>query len=551
MNASPKTKRAAVYARYSTDLQNDQSIADQITLCAGYAERNGYRVVNTFEDRAVSGASIHGRSGIQALMRAAFDRQFDAVITETLSRIGRNQEERHYIRNRLNFQGVDLITPSDGIVTAMVDGMRGIIDEQYLTDLKGTIRRGMAGLVRQGKSAGGRCYGYRPAHRIESGEVIRGDLEIVEAEAEVVRRIFREYADGRTPRKIAHDLNRDAITPPRGRTWNASTINGCPKRGTGLLRNALYVGRLEWNRVRMIKDPDTGKRVSRPNPPDEWHITSVPRLAIVPTDLYEAAQARKAEMTRVQPHKQRAPKRILSGLLRCGCCGGGMSTKGNDKSGRVRLECSNARENGTCLEPRTFYLDQVENTVLNGLRAELKNPQVLSEYICEYHAERRRLASKAVRNVTRLERRRGEIDREVERLVNGIAKGIGNPNVLGDRMNEILAERGKIEAQLEAARAKPTVVALHPAALKRYEQQLANLQDSIGKVVETGDQKLTVAIRDLVETVTVQRHPTERGQVQVEITGRLNALLGDEAFPNGRVWSGKSSGGIVGSGGGI
>jgi site-specific DNA recombinase len=500
MNASPMAKRAAVYARYSTDLQKDKSIEDQVAVCRAYAARNGYTIVVTFEDRATSGASIYGRSGIQRLLKAAHNRQFSAVIAESLSRIGRDQEDRAFIRKRLNFEGIDLVTPTDGVVTPMVDGMRAIIDEQYLDDLKRMIRRGMSGLVRAGKNAGGRCYGYRPRHHFENGEVIRGDLEIVESEAEVVRRIFSEYLEGRTPRQIAHDLNRDRVAPPRGRTWNASTINGSPQRGTGLLRNALYVGRLEWNRVRMIKDPDTGKRVSRPNPPDEWQITPVTRLAIVPTDLYEAAQARKAEMTRVQPHKQRAPKRILSGLLRCGCCGGGMSTKGKDKSGRVRLECSNARENGTCPEPRTFYLDQVEDTVLNGLRAELKNPQVLSEYVCEYHAERQRLASKAVRNVTRLERRRGEIDREVERLVNGIAKGIGNPNVLGDRMNEILSERGKIEAQLEAARAKPTVVALLPAALKRYEQQLANLQDSIGKVVETGDQKLTVAIRDLALT---------------------------------------------------
>ena len=544
MNTGPPTKRAAVYARYSTDLQKDQSIEDQIAVCRAYAERHGYYVVEVFEDRAASGASIHGRPGIHKLIQAANNKQFEAVVSENLSRIGRDQEDRHGIRKRLNFQGVDLITPTDGVVTPMMDGLRGIIDQQYLDDLKGMIRRGMSGLIRNGKSAGGRCYGYRPLPKFENGEVVRGDLEIVEAEAEVVRQIFREFVTGRTPRQIAHDLNRGHIAPPRGRKWNASTINGSRQRGTGILRNGLYAGRLEWNRVRMVKDPDTGKRVSRPNPPGEWQTTSVSHLAIVPVDLYRAAQARKAELTHVQPHKQRAPKRMLSGLLRCGSCGGGMSTKGKDKSGRVRLECSNARENGACSDPKTFYVDEVENAVITGLQAELKAPEVFIAYAREYHAERQRLAAKTSSNIARLEHRRGEIDREVTRLVDGIAKGI-DPTVLGDRINALRAERREIEGQLEAAQSRPVAIALHPGALKLYTEQLDRLQECIGSAINVGDVKLVAAIRDLIESVMVRR---KAGGVEVEIAGRLNALLGDKAFPNGR---GGGVGGIVGSGGGI
>jgi DNA invertase Pin-like site-specific DNA recombinase len=543
VNTSPPIKRAAIYARYSTDLQKDRSIADQIAVCRSYAERHGYHVVEVFEDRAASGASIHGRPGIQKLIQAVKNKQFEAVISENLSRIGRDQEDRHGIRKRLNYQGVDLITPIDGVVSPLVDGLRGIIDQQFLDDLKGMIRRGMSGLIRNGKSAGGRCYGYRPSPKFENGEVIRGDLEIVEVEAEVVRQIFREFVSGRTPRQIAHDLNRDHIAPPRGRKWNASTINGSPQRGTGILRNGLYAGRLQWNWVRMVKDPDTGKRVSRPNPPSERQTTPVPHLAIVPVDLYEAAQARKAELTHVLPHKQRAPKRMLSGLLRCGSCGGGMSTKGKDKSGRVRLECSNARENGTCSDPKTFYVDEVEDAVITGLQAELKSPQVFIAYAREYHAERQRLAAKTSSNIARLERRRGEIDREVARLVEGIAKGI-DPTVLGDRINTLRAERREIEGQLEATRSRPVAITLHPGALKLYTEQLDRLQECIGSAINAGDVKLVAAIRDLIESVTVRR---KASGVEVEITGRLNALIGDQAFPKGRV----SSGGIAGSGGGI
>jgi DNA invertase Pin-like site-specific DNA recombinase len=533
------TKQAAIYARYSSDLQSDKSIEDQVALCRAYGQRNGYRVVATFEDRAVSGASIHGRPGIQALMQTATDQKFDAVIAESLSRIGRDQEDRHRIHKQLAFRDIDLITPSDGIVTPMINGIRGIIDQQFLDDQKRATRRGMEGVVRGGKSAGGRCYGYRPAPRLENGEIVRGDLEIVAAEADVIRRIFREYVDGRTPRQIAHGLNRDHIAPPRGRQWNASTLNGSAQCGTGIPRNSLYAGRREWNRTHKIKNPDTGKRVQRVNPASEHVSHQVPHLAIVPVKLFEAAQSRKAALTKVAPHKQRAPKRMLSGLLRCGCCGGGMSIRSKDKSGRYRVGCSNYRENGACREPTTCYVEDIEVVVIDGLRAELKAPDVLKEYAREYHAERQRLAATASRDATRLEKRRGEIAREVDRLVDLLAKGIGDPQPLGDRMNVIMAEGREIDAQLEAARAKPTVVALHPAALKRYEQQLDRLAESIGKGIAAGDVRLAAAIRDLVETVTVRR---ERGGIRVEIAGKLNALLGDRAFPNGRAFVAGNSG---------
>jgi site-specific DNA recombinase len=78
----------------------------------------------------------------------------------------------------------------------------------------------------------------------------------------------------------------------------------------------------------------------------------------------------------------------------------------------------------------------------------------------------------------------------------------------------------------------PNAVALHPAILKRYEQQLLHLESALGKGVSAGDTEATEAIRDLVETVTVFKDPARPGGVAVEITGRLNALIGEEAYPN-------------------
>src|SRR4029453_8069213 len=67
-----------------------------------------------------------------------------------------------------------------------------------------------------------------------------------------------------------------------------------PARGTGVLNNELYIGRLVWNRLRYVKDPDSGKRVSRPNPPSQWVTTSVPDLRIVDDTLWSEGKARQA-----------------------------------------------------------------------------------------------------------------------------------------------------------------------------------------------------------------------------------------------------------------
>jgi site-specific DNA recombinase len=106
----------------------------------------------------------------------------------------------------------------------------------------------------------------------------------------------------------------------------------------------------------------------------------------------------------------------------------GMSTSGKDKSGQIRIRCSAAKESGTCPDPKTFYLATVENAVLSGLKSELRHPAVIAEYVREYQEERKRLAAKAKGKRSHLERRLGEIDREIDRLVDAIAKGQAIPS---------------------------------------------------------------------------------------------------------------------------
>nr|WP_281931933.1 recombinase family protein [Methylocystis iwaonis] len=518
--------RAAIYARFSTDLQDERSIEDQVNLCKNYAEREQLHVVAVFDDRARSGGSILGRDGLLALMDKARERAFEVIVVEALDRLSRDMEDLAGIHKRLSFLGIEIRAVHEGVVNTVLVGLRGLVGQLYREDNAHKVRRGQAGRIAKGLNAGGLTYGYAPAPGA------RGRRIIVEAEAEIVRRIFSDYVDGRTPRDIARGLNAELITPPRGRAWNASTINGNMRRGNGILNNELYAGRLVWNKVRMVKDPDTGKRISRPNAESDWQATEVPSLAIVSRELFDAAQRRKKARSVTHPSQQRRPRHILSGLLKCGACGAGMASNGKDPSGRIRIRCSAATESGICPDPKTFYLDTVEAAVLNGLTTELRHPGVIAEYVRTYQAERKRLTAEASRNRVRLERRLGELNREIDRLVDAIAKGQGDPAVLGPKSTVLDGERKKLAAELGEAGPSEEAVSLHPAMLARYEEQLTRLQAALAGGIRDGDTECSEAIRDLVETVTVFRDNSRAGGVQVEVSGRLTALLGERAYPN-------------------
>lgn len=128
-----------------------------------------------------------------------------------------------------------------------------------------------------------------------------------------------------SPLSIAKDLNAKNIAVPSRKGWGPSTIHGNRQRGTGILVNELYIGRLVWNRLRYIKDPETGKRVSRLNPKEDWIVQDVPDLQIVADSLWQAVKSRQEDQTadsntdRFWDRKR--PRHLFAGLMTSGVCG--------------------------------------------------------------------------------------------------------------------------------------------------------------------------------------------------------------------------------------
>jgi DNA invertase Pin-like site-specific DNA recombinase len=511
--------KVAIYARYSSDNQRDASIADQLRICREYAARQGWTVTHEFTDHAISGATLL-RSGFQALMRDALNRRFDVVLAESLDRFSRDQEDTAGLFKRLTFAGVSIVTLAEGDITHLHIGFKGTMNALFLKDLADKTHRGLRGRVEDGKSAGGLCYGYRVVKSLNGSTVTTGEREIEPAEAAIVERIFREYVAGLAPKAIARRLNQEGVPGPFGGTWSPSTIHGNAKRGTGILNNELYVGRMIWNRLRYVKNPDTGKRISRLNPRSDWITREVPALRIVSDELWNAAKDRQ-KATRLTINRTgnigvaRRPQYLFSGLSKCGGCGAGFIM-----AGRNRLACFGAREKGTCSNRLTIRRDEVEARVLKALEEKLLRQDLFDEFCEEFTREMNRLRmehraslSAVAREIERLEARRKKL---IEMVMQGVA-----PSVVRDELNANAARREQLEAQLAATEEPPPL--LHPEMARIYRTKVRELANALQEPESRSE--ATEALRGLVDAIVLT--PNASGDaLQIELKGNLAAMLG-------------------------
>ena len=306
--------RAAIYARFSSDLQDARSITDQVTMARRYAETRGLQVTAVHEDAGISGASIINRPGLQRLLDDAAARKIDVIVTESLDRLSRSQADIAALYERLCFLGVRIETLADGLVSEIHVGLKGTMSALFLKDLAQKTRRGQMGRVKAGRIPGGKSYGYDVVHIGEE----RGRRGINAREAAIVQRIYIEYSSGKGSLAIVRDLNRESEPGPSGGPWNVSAIVGSAKRCNGVLNNELYRGIIVYNRQRFLKDPATGKRVSRPNPESEWLRHDVVELRIIDEDLWLKVQQLRDARGGPRFYQKRGPAPFVfwSDLLR-------------------------------------------------------------------------------------------------------------------------------------------------------------------------------------------------------------------------------------------
>jgi len=524
-------KRAAIYARFSSDAQSAHSVDDQVRLCRQHATHQGLDVVEVYADYAISGATA-ARPGFQALLADARIGRFDVVMAEALDRLSRDQEHIAGFHKQMAFAGVRIVTVADGDVSELHIGLKGTMSALFLKDLAHKTHRGLEGRVRAGRSGGGLCFGYRVRRGLRSdGTPITGEFAIEPDEAAIVRRIFVAYTAGQSPRSIAKALNAEGVPGARGGKWTAALLLGGAARETGMLRNRLYVGERVWNRQHFVKDPSNGRRVARVNPREAWVVTQVPELAVLDREVWEAAQQRLETNRRavVEPlddlrlnrgsrlsaiRRQRWP---LAGLVRCGLCSSPMTVRATGG----RLGCSNHVERGTCTNARTIKRDMLLSRVLIGLKERLLTPELVEEFARAYVAEVN--AANRERGARRagLQSQVAKLDRQIRTLLELIKDGHGGV-AMAIELREIERRREALQTDVAAAELPEPVPVLHPNLPALYRRKVEALEEALHD--EATALLAAEALRSLINAILVI--PGERrGEVSLGLRGDLAAFL--------------------------
>ncbi len=270
-------KPCAIYARFSSEAQRATSLDDQIRNCRRWAAQSGWTVVDdhVYQDAARSGVGIEHRPAYQRLVAAALTAPppFTVVLVDDLSRLSRDLVETLRLYRRLQRNGVELVSISDGIQTSnqmakLQITIKGLVNELFLDDLRDKTHRGLTGQALKGLSAGGRCFGYRTTPKGPGGAA-GAAWTLFEPEAAVVRRIFQWYLDGLSMKAIALRLNQEGIAFPaqatrRGpgrRGWAVSTIHT-------ILTNEKYGGPMDLEQDGLRQGPGDGQADRGPQAPD-------------------------------------------------------------------------------------------------------------------------------------------------------------------------------------------------------------------------------------------------------------------------------------------
>ena len=177
--------RAALYAHEPHEVQDGTSLEEQLRNCGRHVEQVGWTVAGRYHDAAIASDSMILRPGLQALLTDARAGAFDVLVTESLGRLARDEADLHELFRLLRSARVRIITLAEGELEERRLGRQ---------DLAAQTHRGLRRKVEAGRSGGGVGYGYDLVKTVDAvGEGLRGERRINESEAQVVRRVFREF----------------------------------------------------------------------------------------------------------------------------------------------------------------------------------------------------------------------------------------------------------------------------------------------------------------------------------------------------------------------
>lgn len=390
---------AAVYARFSSDAQRDESIEIQVRLCSELIEREGWTAGEVYADYAMTGRNGE-RPAFRRMREDMAAGAFDVLVVYKQDRLARNVELAAGFKRELFARGMRLVSYREGEVRDDPEGqlmgtMQDAFAEYYSRNLSVLIRGGIEQNARNCRANGQRRYGYRTGPD--------GRYEVDGEEAAVVRRIFSAYLAGKGTTAIAAELNADGIRTERGNPWSKQTISK-------MLKADRYIGVYRY----------------------AGHVVEGGMPAIIDEGDYQMVQDKMALR---KSNGNRASVYMLSGKLHCAVCGAPMTgTSGRGKSG-TRYDYY--RCTGGCGRP-AVRADKLERLAADTIRKVLSDDSSIVHMTSSLVAW---LGSRPDR-VPALEADRDAHQKRLDALVGAIADGVDPKSVKGP----IAAEQAAVDA---------------------------------------------------------------------------------------------------------
>lgn len=460
-----RDKKTFAYLRLSREeAQSGESasIKNQRLMITNYCSQHGLNLVRTFVDDGWSGGNFE-RPGFQEMMRELEKGRADIVITKDLSRLGRDMvEASYYAEQYYPEHGIRYIAIADNFDTEHENIMAPFqfaMNEVYLRDGSRKVKDVLRTKREQGQYCACPPYGYKK----EKGN--KNHLVPDEVTAPVVKRIFRQAANGDSSRRIALDLNQDGIIPPlkyrvlyrddfsevgasrMSDIWNYTTV----KR---ILKNRVYLGHTVLGRSRKVS-VKSKKKVAIPK--EDWAVTENTHEALVTTEIFELAQENLGRGTSCYKAYDHVRKSIFSGIAVCSKCGYSLCSCGTVYKGEREkywfLSCTHQRKEiaNPCDGVRIRYADLVE-----VVRQELSyvislsddQIQAMAKEAIDREVSEDNLALKKVQR-EKAKARLAVIDKMISKLYLDNAEGRLADNRLEKMVADLEAESDQLSQQME------------------------------------------------------------------------------------------------------
>lgn len=422
---SPAAQTAAIYARYSSSAQNDASIEQQLTECRRYAEDNNLTIVAAYEDRAISGRTDK-RPGFQKMLRAAERGEFEVLLAYKSNRIARNMQSALTYEKRLNDAGVRIVyckeAFDDNATGRFMLRMMMNMNQFYSENMSEDIKRGMHDSASKGLIVGKIPLGYR---RSEDNR-----YQIDEAEAALVREIFRRYLRDEPLADICRDLNARGLKTKLGKPFTRNSFHH-------ILTNEKYTGSYTFGDIRLTD--------------------AIP--AIIEKGVYQMAQRKLQDEKVVRKRHRGNNDYLLTGKLFCGHCLApmvGMSARSHTGALHYYYACQTRRTKRAC-DKQNVRKDFIEEEIVRAVQT-----TILDDDTTVWIADTLLATAKQFREQSSLaeyESQLRDVKKQIANIVRAIEMGVAGDEVKA-RMDELQEEKRTLQS----------LIAVEKIAVKDYDR---------------------------------------------------------------------------------